>query len=916
MRARRSSFHESCDVRANTVYRALLWCYPAQFRHEYGDQMEDAFDAQLRDARRRDSTSAVAAIWARALIDLFPTALDEHHHVIRQDLRHAIRVLAASPGFTAVAVLSLALGIGANTAIFSLLNSVVMHALPVRAPHELVILTNPNERGVGMGAQGGRRALATYTEFLQLQAQATGFASIMASMSGTDQLEARVAGGEPERVTIRLVSGSYFSTLGVPAIAGHTFDGRPEPAEGAAPYAVISHQYWQRRFGERPDAIGRTMTFRGGVVSIVGVMPASFFGETVGDQPDAWIPLAMQPIVLPGRNWLHDEPGSVEKIMWLHLFGRLAPGVSLERAQVNANLVFQQGLIAYYDSVADADTRTRYRKQHLEATPAATGASAVRASFAEPLAVMLGAAGLVLLIACSNLGNLLLARTTARVREITTRLALGASRGRLIRQLLTESLCLAIAGSVVGIGVAVLLRSGLLWLLADPTIALPPAGDFRTIGFVVALTLTVGLLLGLLPALRITKTEIAQGLREGRGIAGSIRWLRIGRMVVVGQLALSVPLLVGAGLLVRTLFNLQHTDLGYQRDGLATVRVDAQTAGYEPARQATAFSDMLARIRELPSVRAATYSNNGLFAGTDNGDRIAVEGYTPTGRGDVGSSYDAVGPAYFSTLGIPVVFGREISEQDLAAGRMVAVINERFAARFFANRNPLGLHVTQMYADERRTYEIIGVVRNSRQNRLRGEIEHRFYTPITQPAAQVHGVTFLIQPRGDEAPTLADVRTALQRAEPNMPITAARTVNTAVSARVVQDRLLAQLSAAFGIVAALLAAIGLYGVLSYGIARRTNEIAVRKALGAQQSTLMRMIARETVWLLLLGMVTGATLSIAVVRLIAARLYGLSPGDPVTFGGALAGLTLVAALATWLPAYRASRVNALVALRYE
>jgi predicted permease len=902
-------------MRAATVYRALLLCYPAQFRHEYADQMEGAFVAQLRDARQRDSF-AVVAIWARALLDLLPTAVSEHGHVMRQDLRHAVRVLATSPGFTAVAILSLALGIGANTAIFSLLDGVVMRALPVRAPHELVILTNPDARGMGVGAQYGRRALATYPEFLHLQAQATGFTSLMASMSGTDQLEARVAGGEPEPVTIRMVSGSYFSTLGVPAIAGRTFDTRPEPAAGAAPYAVISHDYWQRRFGGRPDALGKTMTFRGGVVSIVGVMPASFFGETIGDRPDAWIPLAMQATVLPGRDWLHDAPGSVEKIMWLHVFGRLAPGVSRERAQASANLVFQQSLIPYYDSIADADARTRYRQQHLEATPAATGASAVRDSFAEPLTVMLGAAGLVLLIACANLGNLLLARTTARVREITTRLALGASRGRLIRQLVTESLCLAIAGSVVGIGAAALFRKALLWLVADRTIVLPPAADFRTIGFVVVLTLAVGLLLGLLPALRITKTPVAQGLREGRGIAGSATWLRIGKMVVVGQLALSVPLLVGAGLLVRTLVNLQQIDLGYEKDGLATVRLDAQAAGYKPARQAAAFSDLLARIRELPSVRAATYSNNGLFQGTDNGDRITVEGYTPTGRGDGGSAYDAVGPAYFSTLGIPVVLGREISEQDLAAGRMVAVINEQFAARFFANRNPLGLHITQMYADDRNTYEIIGVVRNSRQYRLRGEVEHRFYTPVTQPAAQVNGVTFLVRPRGGEAATLAAVRAAIQRAEPNMPITETTTVNIGVSERVVQDRLLAQLSAAFGIVAALLAAIGLYGVLSYGITRRTNEIAVRKALGAQHGTLMRMIARETAWLLLLGMVTGAALSIAVIRVITARLYGLSPADPVTLAGAVAGLTLVAALATWLPAYRASRVNALVALRYD
>jgi predicted permease len=658
------------------------------------------------------------------------------------------------------------------------------------------------------------------------------------------------------------------------------------------------------------------MTFRGGVVSIVGIMPPSFFGETVGERPDAWIPLAMQATVLPGRDWLHDAPGSVEKLMWLHVFGRLAPGVSPETAQASANLVFQQGLIPYYESIADVTARTRYRQQNLVATPAGMGASSVRGAFAEPLSVMLGAAGVVLLIACSNLGNLLLARTTARNREITTRLALGATRGRLIRQLLTESLCLAIAGSIVGLMTAAFFRSGLLWLVGDPTITLPASADFRTVSFVVALTLTVGLLLGLLPALRITHTHIAQGLREGRGVAGSATWLRIGKTVVVGQLALSVPLLVGAGLLARTLFNLQQVDLGYARDGLSTVRVDAQTAGYEPARQSAAFAEMLARVRELPSVRAVTFSNNGLFGGTDNGDQITVEGYTPTGRGDTGSAYDAVGPAYFSTLGIPVILGREVSEQDIAAGRMVAVINEQFARRFFDGRNPLGLHITQMYADERRTYEIIGVVKNSRQRNLRGDIEHRFYTPVTQPAATVNNVTFLIVPRRVDAPVISEARAALARTEPNMRVTDAKTLNDAIGGRVAQDRMLAQLSTAFAVVAALLTAIGLYGVLSYGIARRTNELAVRKALGAQHGMLMGMIARETAWLVVLGIVAGGILSVAVIRLLTARLYGVSPTDPITVAAALVGLTAVATLATWLPAYRASRVDALVALRYD
>ena len=671
--------------------------------------------------------------------------------MIQQDLRHAVRILAANPGFTLVAVLSLALGIGANTAIFSLVNSVLISTLPVRNPHELVMLTDPQSSGVSMGMESGERSLVTYNEFRELQEQNRTFASLMASQSGLRRIDARVAGGQPEPINIRMVSASYFSTLGVPAVLGHTFAALQEPLPGTAPFAVISYEYWQRRFGGHADVLGRPIALSDGVLSVIGVMPASFFGETVGDRPDAWVPLAMQTTVLPGRDWLHDQPGNVEKVMWLHLFARLRPDISRERAQAHVNVVFQQGLAAYYGSMADAETRKRFLDQRLRLRDAATGASSLRGDFAEPLFVLLAAAGLVLLIACSNLGNLLLARTTARSREMAVRLALGASRGRLIRQLLTESLCLAAIGGVVGLGAAVLLRQALLRLVSDDTIAMPVALDPRVLGFVFVLTLAAGLILGLLPAMRITKTQPVTSLREqGRGIAGSAAWLRVGKAVVVGQLALSLPLLVGAGLLVRTLVNLQHSELGYPKDDMVTVRVDGQSAGYDPVRQLAAFEALLARIRTVPGVRLATYSNNGLFQGSDNGDQIVVEGYTPKGRGDdTGSRYDQIGPGYFSTLGVPVLLGREITEEDRAGGRTVCVINETFARRFFEGRHPIGLHVTPQYADQRHTYEVVGVVRDSRQNRLRAEIEHRFYVPATQPAAGISAMTFIIRPRGD-----------------------------------------------------------------------------------------------------------------------------------------------------------------------
>jgi predicted permease len=516
---------------------------------------------------------------------------------------------------------------------------------------------------------------------------------------------------------------------------------------------------------------------------------------------------------------------------------------------------------------------------------------------------------------------------------MAVRLALGASRARLVRQLLTESLCLAAVGGVAGLAAAIVMRQGLLQLVSG-TIALPVALDWRVGLFVVGLTLVAGLLVGLLPALRITRTQSTVSLREqGRGIAGSAAWLRIGRLVVVGQLALSLPLLGGAGLLARTLVNLQRADVGYPKEDLLTLRVDALAAGYTAERQSLALDALLTGIRALPGVRAATYSNNGLFSGGDNSDEVEVEGYTRTGQGDRGSRYDQVAPGYFSTLGVPVLRGREITEQD-RAGQRVCVINEAFARRFFKGRDPLGKHVTQSYGDVHNTYEVVGVIRDARQNQLRNDIEPRFYVPAATPAASISNVDFLIRPAGAGAAAsggagggggaavhagagvLTDVRRLIEQAEPAMRVTRTRSIAEALDERVAQDRMLAQLSVAFAAVAVLLTAIGLYGVLSYGVTRRTNEIGIRKALGAQHATLIVMMLRETGWLVLAGLAAGTALSVVALRAIASRLYGLSPGDPFTLASAAAGLVVVAALATWIPARRAARVDPLIALRQE
>jgi predicted permease len=906
-------------MRAADIYRSLLVCYPASFRDEYGHDMVDAFDAQLHEAAERGGWLAAAGIWIGTLYDLSFTAPKEHVHVIQQDLRHAIRILAASPGFTVIAVLLLALGIGANAAIFSLVNNVLMSTLPVRDPQELVILTNPNASGVSIGSSQGDRALLTYAEFRALQQRTPrSFLSVMASQSDTSEIQVRIGGAEPEPITTRMVSASYFPTLGIPALVGRTFLADEDKSEGAMPYAVISHEFWQRRFSGRADVVDQAIVVRGTPFTVIGVMPPAFFGETVGARPDVWLPLTMQATILPGRDWLHEKPGDLEKVMWLHAFGRLRPGVTLDAAQAESNLVFQQTITAYYgNATLSADQRKPFLNQRLTPTMAATGASQVRQTFAEPLLVLLASAGLVLLIACANLGNLLLARTTARHREMAVRLALGASRGRLIRQLVTESLSLATLGGLAGLGTAIMMRAGLLYLLSD-NITLPPAIDLRVLGFVFLLTLAAGLIIGVLPALRITRADAVTGLREqGRGLIGSAAWLRLGKAIVVVQLALSLPLLVGADLLLQSLTNLQNIDVGYVKDRLWNVRVDTKAAGYDEARLPIAFEQLLARVRDVPGVGRVTYSNNGLFAGGDSADQIIVEGYTPSDGRLPGSRYDQIGPDYFSNIGIPMRAGREITADDRAGGRMVCVINEAFAKYFFADRNPIGLHVTQVYGNQRHMYEVVGVAADNRQSGLRNPtVDRRFYVPATQPAAEIDAISFLIRPAADAGGVLVNVRRAIERAEPKMVIRDPISITESINSRLVQDRLLGRLSVAFGIVALLLAAIGLYGILSYGVARRTNEIGIRKALGAQQSTLMAMVMRETGWLLVIGVIVGIGLAAAGIRVIESRLFGLHASDPVAFVTAAVILAIVAALATWLPAYRASRVDPLVALRYE
>lgn len=892
------------------LFESLLWCFPAPFRREYGDEMVRAFSQELRAAEGQGA--AAAAVWLRSIFDVLTTAPQEHYSVIQQDVRYALRTLAAQPGFAAVAVLSLALGIGANVALYSLVDSVMLRTLPVKDPEQLVILTNPDSRGHANGSQTDERRLLTYQEFEQLRDHSGVFETLMAVQSYIERIPVRINGAEPEEIRGQLASAEYFKTLGVPALMGRSFSVEDGPK---AFVAVISHAYWQRRFGGRQDAIGARIALRLGTFTVIGIMPPEFFGETVGQSPDVWLPMDLQPVVLPGRDWLHDDPVSLAKDVWLHAIGRLKPGVTMERGQAEASVVFKRGLEAYYASAPSEQARRRFLNQRLRLRPAASGASSVREGFGQPLTILLVAAALVLLIACANLGNLMLARATARTRETAVRLALGASQGDLMRQMFTESMLIAIAGGVVGLAAAWVLRAGLLSLVSN-TIHLPLNAEPTVLAFAFGLTIVAGLLLGVLPALRTMKVNASAGIKEqGRGMTGSAAWLRTGKMVVAGQVALSLPLLIGAGLLVRTFQNLQKVDLGFARERLLMVNVDIESAGYEEPKRQALFERLYARVLAAPGARKVTYSRHAPFIGGDAGDEVLVEGYSRKGDDDRGSAYDHIGPNYFTTYGIPILMGREITDRDHASAPRVCVINEAFAKQFFAGRNPIGMHLTQIYGPQRNTYEIVGVVANSKKRSLR-ERGHRYYVPAAQPIDVPTSIVFSIRTAGEPGAAVAGVRRAILAEDPNLPITDAKSLQELIDSRTSLDRMLAQLSIAFGTVALLLAAIGLYGVLSYGVARRTSEIGIRKALGAGEGAVIRMILGETTWLLAGGVVAGLALAYGSLRLIQSRLFGLAPEDPVAIGLAVAVLAAVALIAAWLPARRASRVDPMVAIRWE
>ena len=838
-----------------------------------------------------------------------------------QDLRYGLRTLGKNPGFTAAAVLTLALGIGANTAIFGVWNSVLHASLPVVSkPEQLVMLSDPDRAGSMWSGRwesrtDGPRAWFTWGEFEQLRDDAEGFSTLMATQNSLSTWAIHIDGAPAEEASGRLVSGSFFKVLGIKPIVGRVFTAADDRAP--TPEAVISYTYWQRRFGGQTDVLGKTFTLRDTALTIIGVAPAGFIGETSGQQPDLWMPLTMQSSALPGEDRLHDTPPT--KVMWLQVFGRLKPGVTPTQAEAEANGIFQTGLASFYGAVASSDRQRAYLDQRLQLRSGARGASEARPAFSTSLTALLVAVGVLLLIACANLANLLLARGAARQPEIALRVALGATRGRLLRQFLTESLTLAIMGGVAALAAAYLLHEALVPLLAtsDASFRMSFVMDGSVVAFLVAATLGAALFFGLLPAWQVVRGDAGAKLREQhRGTKDSRRQTRAGRWLVSLQLALSLPLLVGAGLLVRTVYNLQHADLGFPAGRLLLVRVDLGDMARSGTDRSTRARELLREVQGIPGVRAASFSQLGVFSGGESSTGIEVEGYAPRGDRDRSSATDDVGPKYFSTLGIPLVLGRDIQESDNAGAATVCVINQAFAKRFFDGRNPVAMRVTSRDGDQRTTCQVVGVAANAHTRNVRGDVEPRFFMAAQQPPYAAPSPTLLIRTSVDTAAVMASVRKAIQRVEPTLPILSARSIEEQMAPLTAQDRTSAQLAMVFGGVALALAAIGLYGVLAYGVARRTGEIAVRLALGAQPARVVAMILGETLGTIAAGLLLGEGLAYAASHLINSRLYGVAPLDPLTLVLATGLLLMVALSAAVVPALSASRLDPMAALRQE
>ena len=826
------------------------------------------------------------------------------------DVKLAVRGLFRSPLFSIVAILSLSLGIGANTAIFTLIDQILLRKLPVKNPEELVMLY---QQGPHSGSNMGSRA-HSYPIYQEYQKRAESLSEVLARRLADASIS---VDNQTERIDIELMSGNFFTMLGVGPAAGRVFNSQEDDQTYQGhPVVVISYEYWNRRFNRDPGAVGKKILVNNYPMTIVGVSAAGFAGIDPARSPQMRVPIQMKPVIVPEWGWVRMDD---ERTRWVQVFGRLKPGYTIESAQAPLQGLFNQ--IRQHEMTLpgakyfNAYTREQFMKGQLKLERADIGYSPLRNDFSTALVVLMGMVGLVLLIACANVANLLIARGFMRQREIAVRLSLGATRGQLVRQLLTESVLLSLIGGVLGIALSVALTRGLIALIPQQQpLLIQPTPDLRILTFTFVLTLVTGVVFGLLPALRASKPDQWATLKDtGGAVAGTGGSLFLRKGLVAAQVALSFLLLFGAGLFVRSLQNLQTTDTGIEMDNLITFRLSPALSGYEEQQTVNFYTELLERLNSSAGIKSAALASVGILAGDEWDSTTGVEGHADKDGEDMQAFMNALSPGYFSTMGIRVVEGRDFTAADVKKDAKQVIVNRKFAQHFFKDKSAIGRRLGRGTGPETKyDIEIIGVVEDSLYEGPREGIRRQVFWPNWGK----NSATFYVRTTQASAGAFNLIRSEVKRLDAAMPVYDVKTLQGQLDETLLTDRLIALLSGGFGLLATLLASIGLYGVMAFIIARRRKEIGIRLALGAEPSGVLWIVMREVLILLTIGLAIGVPSAIALGRYVSSQLYGIQPNDPWIAVATMALLAVVSAAAGLIPASRASKIDPILALRYE
>ncbi len=891
---------------------------------ELARELAAHIDLVERDLLGRGVTREQARIDARRAFDGLELTKERQREArsfawledARRDASYALRSLVRSPGFAAAAVLTLAVGVGANTAVFSLIDGLLLRPLPVPRTGELVLFGKARNWGIVSGVARNYDVFS-YPQYLYFRRNDRSFPGGLAGFASWQAPVQVRTGASTAMSNGKLVSGNYFSVLGVEPAAGRLLDDGDDRA-GAAPVAVLSSRYWASRFNRAPDVVNRTLVINGTPFTVVGVAAAGFFGETLqADPPDLWFPLARFPEVTLNPSILDQG-----QLRWLHLMGR-TPRPDLEQLTAVLTVRLHQWLDANEPARDQPDVRAAIERSIVEASAGATGISHLRNQYGEPLEILLAIAALVLVIACGNVANLLLARAAARRREMSLRLALGASLARILRQLVAESLLLCALGGAAGIALAYWATDGLLRMVFRDatTYGITVAPDGRILAFAVLVVVVSGVLFGIAPGWRAACQDAGLAVKaSGRAVTGGGRGFTIGRLLVAAQVALSLLLLVASGLLVRSVRNLSRQDFGFDRDHILLVHVDPRAAGYRPDQLAALYQRIEDAVNAVPGVRRSALALYTPLSGQNWDSAIAVAGYGPERDKNLDAVWMRVTPDYFDAMGMPLLAGRRFGPVDTARTPQTVVVNESFVHDVLHGENPIG---RRFGFDEARAgdWEIVGVVRDTKHNDPRALGEPTFFLPITAvPSADpvLTRSTYLrdlvVRSAREPGSVAVGVRQALDAVDDRLVVTGVTTMDEQVRQSYNQQELMGVLSTVFGAVALLLAAIGLYGLMAYSVARRSDEIAVRMALGAEGRQVVWMIEREILVLLGAGLAVGIPLVVGATRLIRAQLFGIGALDPATIAAAVALLALLAAVSGYIPARRAAHLDPATALR--